>query len=72
MRYLIVPEVLYIILLLGSLLLSFASVVMVIQGIINSNGKQHFIKWSFVFVISLVLHLSTRTGMIVANTMIGG
>ena len=72
MRYLIVPEILYIILLLGSLILSFVSAFMVVKGIINRNGKQHFIKWSIVFVISLVIHVSTRTGMIVANTMIGG
>ena len=44
MKYLIVPEILYIILLLGSLLLSFASVVMVIQGIIKRNVKQYYIK----------------------------
>ena len=72
MRYLIVPEILYIILLLGSLLLSFASVVMVIRGIIKGNSKQYFIKWGIIFVVSLIIHLSTRTGVIVANTMIGG
>ena len=72
MRYLIVPEILYIILLLGSLLLSFASVVMIIRGIIKRNVKQYYIKWGIIFIISLVIHLSTRTGVIVANTMIGG
>lgn len=72
MRYLIVPEILYIILLLVSLILSFVSVFMIIKGIIRRNSKQYFIKWGIIFIVSLIIHLSTRTGMIVANTMIGG
>ena len=72
MRYLIIPEILYIILLVGSLILSFVSAFMVVMGIIKRKRKQHFIKCFIVFVISLVIHLSTRIGMIVANTMIGG
>lgn len=71
MRYLIISEILYIILLLGSLILSFVSVFMIVRGIIKRNVKQYFIKWGIIFFVLLVIHLSTRTGMIVANTMIG-
>ena len=66
-RYLIIPEIIYIILLLGSLIFSFVSIFMIIKGVIKGNSKQYFIKWGIIFVVSLIIHLSTRTGVIVVK-----
>lgn len=72
MKYLIIPEFIYAILFYGSIILSLVSVFMGIRGIIKKSGKQYFIKWCIVLLAALVVLALTTTGVIVANTMIGG
>ncbi len=72
MNKLIVPELVYIILFYGGILVCLISVIMIICGIIRKNNKRYFINWSIVFFIALIIVFLTATGIIVANTMFGG
>lgn len=72
MKYLVIPEFIYIVLLYGGIALSLVSVFMNIRGIIIKSEKGYFIKWSIVLLVSLVAVALTTTGIIVANTMLGG
>lgn len=72
MKYLIVPEFIYVILFFGSIILSLVSVFMEIRGIIKKSRKRYFITWCIVLLAALVMVALTTTGVIVANTMIGG
>ena len=72
MKYLIVPEFIYVILFFGSIILSLVSVFMETRGIIKKCGKRYFIAWSISLLVALVVVALTTTGVIVANTMIGG
>jgi len=72
MRYLIVPEIIYIILLYGSIVLSLFSTFMNIRGIIKKSERGYFIKWCIVLLVALVVVALTTKGVVVANTMIGG
>ncbi len=72
MKYLIVPEFIYVILFFGSIILSLVSVFMEIRGIIKKSRKRYFIMWCIVLLAALVMVALTTTGVIVANTMIGG
>lgn len=72
MKYLIIPEFLYIVLLYGGIALSLVSVFMEIRGIIKKNEKQYFIKWCIILLVSIVIVALTTTRVIVANTMLGG
>ena len=72
MRYLIIPESIYLILFYGSIILSLISVVMGIRGVFKKRGKQYFIVWSITLLLTLVVPVLTTTGVIVANTMLGG
>ena len=73
MKYrMIVPEFIYVIILFGGITLSLVSLFMNIRGIIKKTERQYFIKWSIVLFLALVAVALTRTGIIVANAMIGG
>ena len=72
MKYLIIPEFIYIVLLYGGIALSLVSAFMVIRGIIKKSERKYFIKWCIVLLVALVAVALTTTGVIVANTMIGG
>lgn len=72
MKYLIVPEFIYVILFFGSIILSLVSVFMEMRGIIKKSRKRYFIMWCIVLLAALVMVALTTTGVIVANTMIGG
>ena len=72
MRYLVLPEWMYMIILFGSLILTLISVFICIRGIVKKYGKQYFIKWCVIMLAAVVIHYFTRTGVIIANTMLGG
>ena len=72
MKYLIIPELIYIMLLYGGIVLSLVSLFMGIRGLIKKRDKRYFIKWGIVLLLCLVAVVLTTTGVIVANTMIGG
>ena len=72
MKYLIVPEIIYIVLLYGSIVLSLVSTFMNIRGIIKMSKRGYFIKWCIVLLAALVVVVLTTTGVFVAKTMIGG
>ena len=72
MDYVIVPEFIYNILLCGGIILSLASVLMTIYGVVKKKEKRYLVKWCIVLLVALILIILTRTGIIVANTMIGG
>jgi hypothetical protein len=71
MKYLIVPELIYIVLLYGGIALSLISVFMEIRGMIEKKGRGYFIKWCVVLLVSFVA-VALTTGVVVAQTMIGG
>ena len=72
MKYLIIPEFLYMILLYGGIVLSIVSVFMGIRGFAKKRKREYFIKCCIVLLISFIAVVLTRTGVIVANTMLGG
>ena len=73
MKYkMIIPEFIYMIILFGGIAISLISLFMGIRGIIKKTERQYFIKWSIILLLALVAVALTRTGLIVANTMIGG
>jgi len=69
---LIIPELIYIMLLYGGIVLSLVSFFMGIRGFIKKREIRYFIKWGIVLLLCLVAVVLTTTGVIVANTMIGG
>ena len=69
---LIIPELIYIMLLYGGIVSSLVSFFMGIRGFIKKREIRYFIKWGIVLLLCLVTLLLTTTGVIVANTMIGG
>lgn len=69
---LIIPEFFYIIFLCSGTVLSLVSLFMIIRGIIKKRERRYFIRWSIVLLICLVAVRLMTTGVIVANTMIGG
>lgn len=70
--YLIIPEFVYIVLLYGGIALLVVSVLMGIRGMIKKRGKRYFVTWCIVLLVSLVAVVLTTTGVLVANTMLGG
>ena len=72
MKYLIIPELIYIMLLYGGIVLSLVSLFMDMRGFIKKRERRYFIKWGIVLLLCLVAVVLTTTGVIVANTMIGG
>lgn len=72
MKYLIIPELIYIMLLYGGIVLSLVSLLMGIRGFIQKRERRYFIKWGIVLLVCLAAVVLTTTGIIVANTMIGG
>ena len=72
MKYLIIPEFIYIMLLCGGIVLSLVSLLMGIRGFIKKRESKYFIKWSIILLLCLVAVVLTTTGIIVAKTMIGG
>ncbi len=72
MRYLTIPEFVYIALLYGGIALLVVSVLMGIRGMIQKRGKRYFVIWCIVLLVSLAAVVLTTTGVLVANTMLGG
>lgn len=72
MMYLTIPEFVYIVLLCGGIALLVVSVLMGIRGMIKKRGKRYFVTWCIVLLVSLVAVVLTTTGVLVANTMLGG
>jgi len=69
---LIIPELIYIMLLYGGIVSSLVSFFMGIRGFIKKREIRYFIKWGIGLLLCLVAVVLTTTGVIVANTMIGG
>lgn len=72
MMYLTIPEFVYIVLLCGGIALLVVSVLMGIRGMIKKRGKRYFVTWCIVLLVSLAAVVLTTTGVLVANTMLGG
>lgn len=72
MMYLTIPEFVYIVLLYGGIALLVVSVLMGIRGMIKKRGKRYFVTWCIALLVSLVAVVLTTTGVLVANTMLGG
>ena len=72
MKYLIIPELIYIVLLYGSIVLFLVSLLMGIRGLVKKRKRRYFIKWSIVLLICFIAVILTTTGVIVTNTMMGG
>ena len=72
MRYLTIPEFVYIALLYGGIALLVVSVLMGIRGMIKKRRMRYFVTWCIVLLVSLVAVVLTTTGVLVANTMLGG
>ena len=72
MMYLTIPEFVYIVLLYGGIALLVVSVLMGIRGMIKKRGKRYFVTWCIVLLVSLAAVVLTTTGVLVANTMLGG
>lgn len=70
--YLTIPEFVYIVLLYGGIALLVVSVLMGIRGMIKKRGKRYFVTWCIVLLVSLAAVVLTTTGVLVANTMLGG
>ncbi len=70
--YLTIPEFVYIVLLYGGIALLVVSVLMGIRGMIKKRGKRYFVTWCIALLVSLVAVVLTTTGVLVANTMLGG
>lgn len=70
--YLTIPEFVYIVLLYGGIALLVVSVLMGIRGMIKKRGKRYFVTWCIVLLVSLVAVVLATTGVLVANTMLGG
>ena len=70
--YLTIPEFVYIVLLYGGIALLVISVLMGIRGMIKKRGKRYFVTWCIALLVSLVAVVLTTTGVLVANTMLGG
>ena len=70
--YLTIPEFVYIVLLYGGIALLVVSVLMGIRGMIKKRGKRYFLTWCIALLVSLVAVVLTTTGVLVANTMLGG
>lgn len=67
-----IPEFVYIVLLYGGIALLVVSVLMGIRGMIKKRGKRYFVTWCIALLVSLVAVVLTTTGVLVANTMLGG
>lgn len=70
--YLTIPEFVYIVLLYGGIALLVVSVLMGIRGMIKKRGKRYFVTWCIALLVSLAAVVLTTTGVLVANTMLGG
>lgn len=70
--YLTIPEFVYIVLLCGGIALLVVSVLMGIRGMIKKRGKRYFVTWCIALLVSLAAVVLTTTGVLVANTMLGG
>ena len=70
--YLTIPEFVYIVLLYGGIALLVVSVLMGIRGMIKKRGKRYFVTWCIVLLVSLAAVVLATTGVLVANTMLGG
>ena len=72
MKYLILPEIIYMGFLCGGIVVSLVSALMFIRGIIKKSERAYFKKWSIILLAALVVVALTITGVVVAETMIGG
>lgn len=70
--YVIVPQPLYDIFLLGGGLTSLAALGMLVKGIVQKKRKTYFICWILTLSFSGLLFLLSCTGKICGHMMIGG
>ncbi|MBQ2411929.1 MAG: hypothetical protein II313_00715 [Anaerotignum sp.] len=70
-NYLIVPEVIYMILLLCSWIIAMFSGIAFVYGIYMKKGKGMILPWAGVFAVCLVMVFLLMNGFIVSRSMIG-
>ena len=71
MNYLIVPEVVYMILLLLSWITAMFSGIAFVYGIFMKKPKNMILPWTGVFVVCLVMVFLLMKGYVVPESMIG-
>ena len=70
--YVIIPQFLYNIFLLGGSLASLAALGMLVKGIVQKKKKTYFIRWILILSISSLLFWLTYTGKLCGHMMVGG
>ena len=70
--YIIVPQFLYNIFLLGGGLTALAALGMLVKGAAQKKGKTYFANWGLLLFISCLLFWLSYTGKICGHRMIGG
>ena len=70
-NYLIVPEVVYMILLLCSWIVAMFSGIAFVYGIFMKKGKNMIIPWAGIFAVCLVMVFLLMKGVIVPESMLG-
>ena len=70
--WLVVPEFLYLVLLIGGWLMVVISAGMTIVDAIRKKEKKCIIKWIVIMLIALAIAVMAMTGKIVPNTAFGG
>ena len=72
MKYVIVPEFLWVFFFYGGIIVAFVSLLMGVRGIIQKRERRYFFKWCVILAISIIAIALTITGVFTANTMLGG
>lgn len=70
--YVIIPQFLYNIFLLGGSLASLAALGMLVKGTVQKKKKTYFIRWILILSISSLLFWLTYTGKLCGHMMVGG
>ena len=70
-NYLIVPEVVYMILLLSSWIIAMFSGIAFVYGIFMKKTKHTILPWAGVFALCLVMVFLLMKGFIVPDSMVG-
>ena len=70
--YVIIPQFLYNIFLLGGSLASLTALGMLVKGIVQKKKKTYFIRWILILSISCLLFWLTYTGKLCGHMMVGG
>ena len=72
-NWIAIPEMLYIIVSIASMVLCVLSLIFMVVGLRKKKSKKYFISWFSAFAVSsFVMYLIMVAHFIVANTMIGG